>query len=127
MSEWQPIETAPKDGTKCIGYRDGRVSIVYHGEYYSNQFVWFTGRTLPTMNAEPECFDPTHWMPFAPPEGVMTAYKNGWYWGQHYKNDEYVTPWRYDGMRFWSAHYAVKPHHMYWVGKRIIVPRGKKA
>ena len=63
LTEWQPIETAPKDGTKLIGYSGGRVSVIFYGEYYLNQFVWFTGGTLPTMNAEPQIFEPTHWMP----------------------------------------------------------------
>lgn len=59
-SEWQPMETAPDDGTPIIGRdKTGRVSDCFWGEYYT--MVWMTGRTLPTMNAEPEVFKPVEW------------------------------------------------------------------
>lgn len=64
-TQWQDISTAPKGGTKIIGYRDGRVTQVYYGNYYLP--CWMTGNTLPTMNAEPETFEPTHWMPLPEP------------------------------------------------------------
>lgn len=73
MSAWQPIETAPKDGTKIIGLREGQARQCYWGEYYPKQYVWFTGRTLPTMSAEPETFQPTHWIPFPSPPNTINA------------------------------------------------------
>jgi hypothetical protein len=62
-----PIESAPRDGTKIIGLRFDESRTVFYGEYYPQQYVWFTGRTLPTMNAEPETFEPTHWIPMPEP------------------------------------------------------------
>lgn len=61
---WQPIETAPKDGTEFLGWRHGRIA---------------TARLVPRDDCEMWCFGgesfdfesfpalrPTHWMP--PPE-----------------------------------------------------------
>lgn len=60
MSEWQPIETAPKDGTKIIGLLKWEdVSMIWwtrdewEGDYWDND-----------QGNEPE---PTHWMPYNPP------------------------------------------------------------
>lgn len=65
MSEWLPIESAPKDGTQILGLRGNDARAVFWGEYYVG--CWMTGRTLPTMNGEPETFNPTHWQPLPPP------------------------------------------------------------
>ncbi len=59
--EWQPIETAPIDGTSVLlCYKGGKVSC---GEYSdANDFFpafWFT-------YGEGQC-NPTHWMPLPPP------------------------------------------------------------
>lgn len=58
---WQPIETAPKDGTNIIGLTQwGALEIwyvrdAYEGEYWQDY-----------SDSEP---DPTHWLPLpAPPE-----------------------------------------------------------
>lgn len=63
MSDWQPIETAPRDGTPVLGYmpsyyqgKGGRSVILWlDGE-------WFDNRAFAT--------DPSHWMPLPdPPKG----------------------------------------------------------
>lgn len=69
MSEWQDIETAPKDGTWILGWplwstedREGK----YHkrsGEikYVEGAGYWFTmQQTMPAWS-------PTHWMPLPEP------------------------------------------------------------
>lgn len=63
MSEWQPIETAPKEGDFLIGWDRGlfgRGWITYIGRPVER--AWFdreTGKRLPQA---------THWMPLpAPP------------------------------------------------------------
>ena len=69
MSEWQPIETAPKDGTRVLASQSGHV---------------FTARWAPGFAAVypggggPGWYDeildrraqPTHWMPLPAPPNV---------------------------------------------------------
>lgn len=65
-SEWQPIETAPKDGTSILGYRDGfnRISVWWlFNNRWNCDASYFSRPLLP----------PTHWMPFpAPPLAAQT-------------------------------------------------------
>jgi Protein of unknown function (DUF551) len=61
MNEWQPIETAPRDGTEILLFARGQHDDVYRGvgqwSEHSNSWFWsFAIR-------------PTHWMPLPePPE-----------------------------------------------------------
>lgn len=65
---WQPIETAPKDGTPILGYGvwdfkrdDGNQQWIYVIAWCSRRNEW--------IEAEGECyqdFGPTHWMPLPP-------------------------------------------------------------
>jgi len=65
--EWQPIESAPKDGTWIFGYWPS-MSItdypaVIFADDHSNHDIWY----MPS-NFEFGCVYPTHWMPLpAPP------------------------------------------------------------
>lgn len=66
MSEWQPIETAPKDGTKVLGWDGGTMTTV---EWYELGGYW----SLLAVGAWAEDSEwvPTHWMPLPePPTGV---------------------------------------------------------
>lgn len=63
-SQWQPIETAPKDGTPVLAWDEGAVCIV---TWVSGDPVdpdgWYDVRRLDPA--------PTHWQPLPPaPEGV---------------------------------------------------------
>jgi len=63
---WQPIETAPKDGTEILG-SDGvaRTSIQWDGEFLDRwELAW------PGAYAEDVSFYPTHWMPLPDPPKV---------------------------------------------------------
>lgn len=63
--DWQPIETAPKDGSKVILAWGGK-SVV--GSYLDNskkRFAW-QGWT-PMCNQPFPQGAPTHWMPLPPP------------------------------------------------------------
>jgi hypothetical protein len=51
MSEWQPIETAPKDGTVIILFGRGRIADGSFGHYK----VWAWPYIL---------INPTHWKPY---------------------------------------------------------------
>lgn len=61
-SGWQPIETAPKDGTKVLGYCDayGNVVVMEWFVYHGCRAVW------ETVDGESEV-EPTHWMPLPNP------------------------------------------------------------
>ncbi len=59
---WQPIETAPLDGSEIIvwSYREDAFVAFWHGP--SNSWLW-TSRDL----SGDERLDPTHWQPLPPP------------------------------------------------------------
>lgn len=60
--KWQPIETAPKDGTEVLTFRQAKLMAVA---------IWFEeiGRWCVTDGCD--IVDVTHWMPLPePPEGI---------------------------------------------------------
>lgn len=57
-NEWQPIETAPKDGECFIGVLAGEPAI------YS-VIVWYAERFESADDGQPRTF--THWMPLPDP------------------------------------------------------------
>jgi len=66
MMKWQPIETAPKDGTEVLGYRwykkiEGDTYEFYNVVYWEKGLGW-------CLNGG-DCikFLVTHWMPLPPP------------------------------------------------------------
>jgi hypothetical protein len=64
--EWQPIETAPRDGTHILGYADGEMAAVYCLP------TWYDDGWSLSVSGKPASdsyFWPTHWMPLPkPPE-----------------------------------------------------------
>ena len=68
--KWQPIETAPKDGSWLLLY----------GDPYSNDWAVFVGRFEKSGWQQPDGFDlePTHWMPLPlPPSDAHNARLDG--------------------------------------------------
>lgn len=60
--EWQPIETAPKDGADILTYSRHHMSVRYWGEGEDGEMAW-----QPRIRGE----FPTHWIPLpAPPSDV---------------------------------------------------------
>ena len=67
MSDWQPIETAPKDGTVILAWRDGWVK--------PTLLLWLAHRDLEAPGwcpyerqpIRPRGSQPTHWMPLPEP------------------------------------------------------------
>lgn len=61
-AQWQPIETAPKDGTPILAYEPGEVPCVVQALRYNGHLIW-----------QACCYDmeglnkPTHWRPLPPP------------------------------------------------------------
>lgn len=71
MSEWQPIETAPKDGTRILAFWPdvyGNSSAVQIETWWG---AWGHGRSKETWQNAWEWADgannPTHWMPLPTP------------------------------------------------------------
>lgn len=67
MSEWQPIETAPKDGTWAIVgwfHLAGQVSLAV-GFWHAHKRAWCDVRNV-LHGPNPEQL-PTHWMPIPDP------------------------------------------------------------
>lgn len=64
MSEWKPIETAPKDGTEIVALVSGVpyiVSWTTHGKQHAEP--WWRDREGYGLT------EPTHWMPLPDPPG----------------------------------------------------------
>lgn len=70
MSEWRPIETAPKDGRRIIAFitdngpYDGRVIAYWAGEIPAGR----DGRYHAWQSIDEQCggeapIDPSHWLP----------------------------------------------------------------
>ena len=59
--EWQPIETAPQDGTVFLGYRDGKVREA-HRVQRDDCEMWVFGGSSGSVEVAPQ-LKPTHWMP----------------------------------------------------------------
>ena len=82
---WQPIATAPKDGTLILGFFDGTICTI-------EWFIYDDGRGLwETFYGESEVV-PTHWMPLpappnqnptVPPEGEYVRYSLQTLFDQH--------------------------------------------
>jgi hypothetical protein len=64
VSEWQPIDTAPKDGDRILifGKWDGVVSARWIGEPHN---IWL-------IEPGSVARDPTHWMPLPEPPNTHT-------------------------------------------------------
>jgi hypothetical protein len=86
MSEWQPIETAPRDGTWCVlegEFRGGDTSSAFVGQYVGGVYPWRVV-TNDDMNfdsgpvSENRIFNHYadgrvyHWMPLPPPPMEQT-------------------------------------------------------
>lgn len=64
MADWQPIETAPADGTAFIGVRH-YATVDDERQFVVALCAWDEGRfRFPNPRIGP----PTHWMPFEEPQ-----------------------------------------------------------
>lgn len=68
MAEWQPIETAPKDGSRMLlPFTDanGRTSVIVGG--YDNHWTGKCWVISEVRFQRPVDWTPTHWMPLPEP------------------------------------------------------------
>lgn len=67
MTDWQPIETAPRDGSDIIVYRPKA-----NGDYIPHVGVdyWFKGYCWGKSNHECQ---PTHWTPLPEPPSALSS------------------------------------------------------
>jgi hypothetical protein len=69
MSNWQPIETAPKDGENILMFWPywGQEAMIGWYDFYHSQ--WISNSALSTFDQDDH--QPTHWMPLPdPPEAT---------------------------------------------------------
>jgi hypothetical protein len=59
MSEWQPIETAPRDGTQILLIRANAPKTICSGHYQESRYQRTWGGCI--------IKDPTHWRPLLEP------------------------------------------------------------
>lgn len=67
MTEWKPIETAPKDGTEVILLIE---DVIIKGQYISGAFPYWRVDVLPSHGCgccSEDDPSPSHWMPLPPP------------------------------------------------------------
>lgn len=73
MVAWQPISTAPKDGTKILAYihiDDGDIGVMKWMDFGQGLAVWVWADEL-MGDVDPDPHQPTHWMPLPPaPVGI---------------------------------------------------------
>jgi hypothetical protein len=80
MAKWEPIETAPKDGTPILGYAYGKYAVVYWEDVLTvsghKDGCW--ALFVPGTWVEDDWWIPTHWhsLPEAPTQAV-TSDKRG--------------------------------------------------
>lgn len=82
MTDWQPIETAPKDGTTIIAARFRRGQFVQAAWWQKEFEAWVTSVRQMVMAAgytidgqshqlhSPNIVEPTHWIPFPDPPAM---------------------------------------------------------
>lgn len=73
-TQWQPIETAPKDGTDIITYRDSATVPIVRGAFWldSDEHTktpkgWYHSRNSVGFYLLEDINAPTHWMPLPQP------------------------------------------------------------
>jgi hypothetical protein len=66
VSEWQPIDTAPKNQHFLCGHAEKRW--IRFGIYFSSHGTWYySGTSERSQFAQTRGDEPTHWMPLPEP------------------------------------------------------------
>lgn len=64
---WQPIETAPKDGEHIVIAADNGNFVICHSAYWERDTIEGGGGWVELNNYD-IILNATHWLPFTPPE-----------------------------------------------------------
>jgi hypothetical protein len=68
MTEWQPIETAPRDGTRILAWTGEEiVTVDYHGSYMVSGMEFDGFWYQESESGRGTTFFVTHWMPLPKP------------------------------------------------------------
>jgi len=67
LLDWQPIATAPKDGTAVLGYFPGRRGYVARQDVVPIHWSGWGGGVWEDVNGGKPSAEPTHWMPLPDP------------------------------------------------------------
>ena len=71
--EWQPIETAPKDGTRVlIAFQSIGQWVILSAYWNTREDVWTDDAVVSFGYEETAEYEPTHWMPLPKPPEVGT-------------------------------------------------------
>ena len=72
---WQPIETAPKDGTQILVWDGNNFNVSWYGyPSVSERYKAFIyGEAVGDYNCFSEVYEPTHWMPLPEPPQSLSA------------------------------------------------------
>lgn len=62
IARWEPIETAPTDGTRVVAVE----GITVEAMWWAND-VWATGWVNEINRSDTYIYNPTHWTPLPPP------------------------------------------------------------
>lgn len=66
MSQWQPIETAPKDGTSVLIHTEGPgcgAAVCFFDTEWGDEGWWMLDDGKLALELPLRGADPTHWMP----------------------------------------------------------------
>jgi Protein of unknown function (DUF551) len=69
--KWQPIETAPKDGTAILALVDGLHENT--GEPFIAAVAWYREGFWLVNEEGGDTYQPTHWMPLPPPPNTQST------------------------------------------------------
>lgn len=68
MSEWQPIETAPRDASEVLTYSKAADVEMIRNSFFDEEYKeWMYYTSTCGIENFDAIFNPTHWMPLPPP------------------------------------------------------------
>lgn len=70
-NKWQPIKTAPKDGTKVLAFEQSKYYPIFHvASWNKDDHFWFVARKGEGYEEQIITIHPSHWQPLPQPPEV---------------------------------------------------------